>query len=326
MSDSSGKPSIFVLGSYVVACSAHVVRFPSAGETATARRMVVEVGGKGFNLAAACHRLGANVYSIFAIGEDAFAETAAPAFARAGFTPTCLRRCSAPTGSGVAFIDATGETCLAVHSGANQSLDASDVAAVSHAIGSADITLAQFEIGDPPIIAAFADARRHGRKTILNPSPFRRAPPDMLRDTSMIVVNETEAAALADALGTLPTQPGQPLHAATAAAVFAAGPQVLVVTLGARGAIAHRVDGPPLVQAAFPVTAVDALGAGDAFLAAFATDLALGRDFAASLRTAAAAGAFATLRPGVFDALATREELHVILSRSDDSGLGTSAV
>ena len=306
----TGRPSLFVLGSFVVACSAKVERFPSIGESATAEHFIVEAGGKGFNLATAAHRLGATVHSIFAIGNDLFAETAAPAFAKAGFTPTRLVRCAGRTGSGIGFIDATGETCVAVYSGANLSLSGEDVQAVAASIAGSRVVLAQFEIADAPIAAAFAKAREHGAQTMLNPSPFRMPSPEILRDTTMLVVNEVEAQAIVAPASLDDDKTAR----AAIEAVLACGPDMLVVTRGPRGAVAHRRDAPALIQPAFAIEAVDSLGAGDAFLASLAVGLAEERTLEDSLRRAAAAGAIATARPGVFDALATLDALEQFLA------------
>ncbi len=308
------QPSLFVLGSFVVACSAHVSRFPQRGESATAAQFVVEPGGKGFNLAIAAHRLGANVYSIFSIGDDLFSHAADQAFASAGLTPTRVRRCRGATGCGIGFVDAVGETCLAVSPGSNLELDAEDVAAVADTVAQAQVVLAQFEIADAPIEAAFALARRHQAVTILNPSPFRMPSPGILRDTDVLVVNEVEAEMLAAALGIAAAFDGPMLAPAAVAAILACGPRTLIVTLGPRGAILHREAERPMVQPAFPVAAIDTLGAGDAFLAAYAVSLAAGASVATCLRRANAAGGLATLAPGVLAALATRDALDAFLA------------
>ena len=49
---------VFVLGSFVIACSAKVPRFPRPGEALAADIVTIEPGGKGFNLAIMARRLG----------------------------------------------------------------------------------------------------------------------------------------------------------------------------------------------------------------------------------------------------------------------------
>lgn len=303
--------SIFVLGSFVVACSAKVARFPAAGESLRADMLTVEPGGKGFNVAVGAARLGAAVDGLMAIGDDLFSAFAAPALARAGLPLTMLRRFPGATGSGICFIDATGETCLAVHPGANQSLSAADVVAVADQIRRARFVLAQFEIADAPIAEAFRLARQAGARTLLNPSPFRPIRPEILADTSILVVNASEAHALARALSA-----DAPVDdAALARMVLKSGPDTLIVTRGGEGAVAFRKDEPPLRQEAFAIEALDSLGAGDAFSAGLAAGLAEDRPFREALRRGAACGALVASRSGVYDVLPTAPELRDFMER-----------
>ena len=270
---------LFVLGSFVMACSAGVDRLPEAGESLVARSFTAEAGGKGFNVAVGARRLGAAVDCMMAVGADPFGQLAEAALAKADLSPRYLRRTATPTGAGIGFVRSDGENCLAVFPGANRALSAADVAAAAAAVTAAPIVVAQFEIDEAPILAAFTLARAAGHATLLNPSPFRPLSPALLAATTILVVNETEAAALHRALDT----PDDSL-AALAAAVQARGVETLVVTLGARGATAFAPEAMTVEQPAFPVTSVDTLGAGDAFLAAFAVSLLEGRDLAEAVR------------------------------------------
>jgi len=118
--------SVFILGSFVVACSAKVPRLPRPGESLRADAFTVEAGGKGFNLAVGARRLGATVDGLVAVGNDFFSQLAAPALTRAGLSPEMVRRYEGTTGSGIGFTDADGENCLAVFPGANRLLTGQD--------------------------------------------------------------------------------------------------------------------------------------------------------------------------------------------------------
>lgn len=314
--------TIFVLGSFVVACSAKVARFPVAGESLRAESLTVEPGGKGLNLALGVRRLGLAVDGLMAIGDDLLSAFAAPALRRAGLPESMLRRFSGATGGGIGFTDASGENCLAVNPGANLSLGVAEVRELSETIRRADLVMAQFEIGDAPIAEAFQLARRAGVRTLLNPSPFRPVPPGILAESSIVIVNATEAQALASALqvGGL-SGPGLASEPDTVAkleglarCLFACGPDTLVVTLGSAGAIAFRAGETHQRQSAFAVDAVDSLGAGDAFAAGLAASLVEGRSFPEALRRASACGAIVARQAGVFDALPTAAELHDFLT------------
>lgn len=306
--------SLFVLGSFVVACCAKVARLPREGESLLATSFSAEPGGKGFNMALAARRLGTHVDCLAAVGDDLFGRLAAPAFASAGLSLAFLRTIDhAATGAGIGFIADGGENCLAVCPGANVALGTSDVAAASDAIRRAALTLATYENGDGPILSAFRLARGADRRTLLNPSPFRPVTADILALTSILVVNQREGAALAASLN-LRLEQDRPEHVmALAEALFAAGVEVLVVTLGAHGAIAvkgNRV----LRQPAYPIRAVDTLGAGDAFVAGLATALAAGCDLTEALCHGAAAGALTATKAGTFEALPTREQVDALLA------------
>ncbi|WP_336487770.1 PfkB family carbohydrate kinase [Methylobacterium nigriterrae] len=302
------RARIFVVGSFVAASSVRVARLPEAGQSLEASAFTFEAGGKGLNLAVAAHRLGAAVDGIMAVGNDPLAGLAEPALARAGLPASMLRRFEAQTGAGIGFTQDDGENCLAVFPGANRHLDAASLRQAASGLERADLTLAQFEAPDGAIAEAFRIARGAGRATLLNPSPFRIVTDAILRNTSILVVNASEAAALASASG-MPSAG----DAVLAARIREQGPDLVVITRGADGATAFPADGAPVRQAAFPVTAVDALGAGDGFAAGLAVALAEKRPLAEAMRRGAACGALVVRSLGVFDALPTREALERFL-------------
>jgi 2-dehydro-3-deoxygluconokinase len=88
----------------------------------------------------------------------------------------------------------------------------------------------------------------------------------------------------------------------------ALGPAEVVVKDGARGCTA-LIDGERHAVPALPVTVVDPVGAGDAFVAGYLAERMAGAGPAARLRTAIAAGAFAVTVPGDCEGLARRDDL-----------------
>ncbi|MCZ2827749.1 sugar kinase [Modestobacter sp. VKM Ac-2986] len=92
-------------------------------------------------------------------------------------------------------------------------------------------------------------------------------------------------------------------------AMLALGAQQAVVKLGEAGAIAATANGDRLRQGAFRVSAVDTVGAGDAFVAGWLASLVDGEDVAARLDTAIRCGALACLTEGDWEAAPTREDL-----------------
>lgn len=306
---------LFVVGSFVIACSVKVARLPQAGESLDGLAFLAEPGGKGFNLALAAHQLGVGLDGLFAVGTDVFSPMVRATFARVGFAEDMLVPHAGSTGAGVAFVDAAGENCLAVCLGANLALGAEDVRAVAARLERADLVAATFESPDASIRTAFALARQAGIPTLLNPSPMRPIDPAILADTAILVVNAVEAADLG--LGTPDAIADATEATPGIAALLSGGLGLLIVTLGERGAVAFRPGLPPLRQPAFAVAAVDTVGAGDAFTAGLIAGLLAGEPLDAILRQAAACGALTTCQFGAFEAFPTAQVLAAFLRDAD---------
>jgi ribokinase len=326
--ESGQVPSIFVLGSVVMACSAKVQHLPSLGESLLAEAFTFEVGGKGLNLALGAARLGARVDGILPLGDDPFGRLVENTCKENGLSKNMVLRLPAQTGSGIGFADCNGDNCLAVFPGANSHLSAVHVRAMADRIAGSDLVLAQFELTNEPILEAFAIAREAGRKTLLTPSPFRRIDPSILAHTSIIVLNRIEARRLGNQIGACAPDACE-LTPETAGMIVAAlhksGVETVIITLGSDGALAYRHGFAPVEQPAFAVTAVDTLGAGDAFTAGFAVGLIQGQEFAECLRRAAASAAITVQATGVFDTLPRRDRVDDFLAAPPPCRLRSTA-
>jgi ribokinase len=276
-----------------------------------AERFVMVPGGKGLNQTVAAARQGARTAMVGVVGADDLGGHLLAVVQAEGVEVEHLRR-DASTGSGVALItvDAKGDNTILVAPQANARLGEDDVAAAAAALSRTRVVLVQLEIPLPSVRAALARAQAAGAVTILNPAP---APPrpldrDLLALCDFVVPNESEAAALtgedtSDAAGV----------ERAAHALLAAGARAVVVTVGDRGARyrdAHRSFAVPT----FPVTAVDATAAGDAFCGALAAALAVGTALEDALRRASAAGALAVTVPGATPALPTAAAVDALLA------------
>ncbi|MEU6586713.1 sugar kinase [Nocardia sp. NPDC046763] len=96
-----------------------------------------------------------------------------------------------------------------------------------------------------------------------------------------------------------------------AESLAAPGPSEVVLKLGAEGAVAWA-DGVLLREEAVPVTAVDPIGAGDAFVAGYLAGLLDGGSVSERLRLASLCGAFAVSVPGDWAGLPYRDELGLL--------------
>jgi ribokinase len=255
---------------------------PDAGETVIGRAFRRDHGGKGSNQAVGCARLGAHVDFLTAVGDDAFGEDAATLWVDEGVVAHAVIA-SAATMSAPILVEPQGVNRIIVVPGALAELSRAHVDEFAEKIAAADVCVVQLEIPVDTALYALEVARRAGVRTILNPAP---APPEPIApQVDYLTPNETEAAAVRDAEGTL------------------------VLTLGEQGAQIgeERV-------AAFPASAVDTTGAGDAFTAAFAVAVAEGRSDIEAVRWGCAAGAHMVEHPGVIPGLPTRAELEARLA------------
>nr|WP_154924115.1 sugar kinase [Microbacterium testaceum] len=93
------------------------------------------------------------------------------------------------------------------------------------------------------------------------------------------------------------------------------GPSEVVLKSGARGAMT-LVAGRVIHQRAVPITPVDTVGAGDAFVAGYLAERIAGGDHGARLERGTQCGAFACLGPGDWESLPRRADL-TLLAASD---------
>ncbi len=150
--------------------------------------------------------------------------------------------------------------------------------------------------------------RKARARILLNAAPAYALPPEILQNVDILLVNEVEAAQLAEA--PLPRTPEEALALARQLRGRALYAQV-ILTLGAQGAVWSGAEEDHF--SAFPVRVVDTTAAGDAFAGALALGLAEGQNMQAALRFASAAGALATTRPGAQPSLPFRDEVEALL-------------
>ncbi|ASN22646.1 sugar kinase [Arthrobacter sp. YN] len=93
--------------------------------------------------------------------------------------------------------------------------------------------------------------------------------------------------------------------------IAARGPQQVVIKNGPLGCVGV-IDGAEYRQDAVRINAVDTVGAGDAFVAGYISDLLAGASIEDRLRTAVRTGAFACLVPGDWEGMPRRHELGLL--------------
>jgi ribokinase len=215
--------------------------------------------------------------------------------------------------SGVAQItvDADGENTIAVAPGANTLFDGSGVVCVTPHPGETLVSLFQNEIPQDATETLIEKAHAAGHRVIWNLAPTlsRRPSERILRIVDYLVCNRNELAALT---GGSPAEAEIDMVIEQTRIPLAWGVANLVVTLGKRGSLWLTANACVAVPA-FPVSAIDTVGAGDCFCGVFAAALSEGSDPRAAMRAAAAAAAISTTRQGAQTSMPAREEVDAFL-------------
>ncbi|MCX7585439.1 PfkB family carbohydrate kinase [Phenylobacterium sp. 58.2.17] len=278
--------AITVIGSVNLDFVATAASLPAPGETVTGATLARHPGGKGANQALAARRLGADVSLVARVGADGLADEALALLAAEGVDlEQCDTDATAATGVALIAVAAGGENQIIVAPGANAAFTPDHLTAPA-----AGALICQLELPLETVAAAVAQASGF---VCLNLAPAAPLAPAALARADLIVVNETEAAFYGPALHDLPG--------------------LVAVTWGARGAGLFQGGRQLAAAAPPPVDAVDATGAGDAFVGALVVAFLEGQPHAAALAFACTAGALAATRPGAQPSLPTRAEVEACL-------------
>jgi ribokinase len=296
-----------VIGSLNMDLTVRTPHLPRPGETVLGSEFYQAPGGKGGNQAVAAARLGGRVRMAARVGPDGFGAALRESLEREGVDVSAVETADVPTGIALIVVDAGGQNLIAAFNGANALLGAADLDRLSWERG---WTLAVLEVSDEAVVRGFERTRAAGGRTILNAAPARPLPDALWALTDILVVNEVEARLLAG-------QPADdPLQAREAGrALRARGPALVAVTLGAQGSVILNPEGAWHVPA-FPVQAVDATAAGDAWVGALAVGLARGDDLLRAGTFASAAGAIKVRRRGAQPALPRQDETEELAGRA----------
>ncbi len=303
---------ILVVGSLNMDQIVRIPRPPVLGETLLgAGSLKLVPGGKGANQAVAMARLGAPVAMAGRVGTDPFGEQLLKALL-ADKVDTGLVAIDQQEASGVAFIflSPDGDNAIIVASGANMRLgeDREQLTNIFEAISKARALVLQLEIPLETVKTLIATGHNAGIPVVLNLAPAQPLAWEVLRQLQVLIVNEIEASLLAG------TQVNNHEDArVVATTLHKQGIPIVIVTLGARGAILASDDGTgnsqTIYQPAPRVHAVDTTAAGDSFVGAFTVALTEGQNPEDALRFAVHASALKVTKFGAQSGLPTRAEV-----------------
>lgn len=267
--DGDSRMNVCVIGSTSIDLVTRVPRLPKLGETMVGLSFALNNGGKGGNQAVMAAKLGAQVTIVTRIGSDGFAAGALENYRSNGIdVQYAVQDPQRVSGVATIFVDDDAQNVIVIVPGANDALDAHDIAAANAAIVRADVVVCQLEAPVETVLAAFTAAKRAGVMTLFNPAPATRVPDELWRLSDVALPNETEIEAFT---GVNVADDKDAERAARA--LLARGAGSVIVTLGRRGSLVVTRESVERIE---PVTvaAVDPTGAGDAYVGTLAVCLA----------------------------------------------------
>jgi sulfofructose kinase len=267
-----------------------VSRHPDADEKIVADNLLICGGGPAANAAVCVTRLG--LTSAFAgyLGRDLYGEQHFHELNNAGVDTRLIIRGDSPTPLSTILVKPDGKRCLINYKGDTKALPAD---ALTLAYIPAKVVL--FDGHEPFISLPLAkQARQTNIPTVLDAGSMHEGTLALMSRVDYLVCSEKFASQYA----------GDERQALSRLAELA---PVVVITLGERGLIWQRGHEQGALPA-YPVSAVDTTGAGDAFHGAFAAALAAGLEWQSLLRYASAAGALCCTQMGARLGLPDRKE------------------
>ncbi|QRF83122.1 ribokinase [Bacillus altitudinis] len=285
---------IVVVGS----CSMDLVvtssKRPNAGETVLGESFKTVPGGKGANQAVAIARLGADVYMIGRVGDDAYGQDIMSNLQAQGVRTTYMKPVTEMESGTAHIILAEGDNSIVVVKGANNEVTPHYVKDALSSIEDIGMVLIQQEIPEETVEAVCTICSEKGIPVILNPAPARQVSQQILDQAAYITPNEHEAALMFDGL--------------TIAEALRQYPNKLLITEGKNGV--RYFDGiKEVLVPGYPVKAVDTTGAGDTFNGALAVALTEGKSLYDALAFANLAASISVTKFGAQGGMPTREEL-----------------
>lgn len=279
---------------------------PALGEKVLGCPLGTLAGGTTANVACGVARLGMSSTVFGRTGADANGDVLRDSFARFGVDMTYLRReQDAASASAIVIVTPSGEKSVIYQPMRTVPLD---LQALTRAMAESRVAYAMpYDLEEYTAFSAVA--REQGALVAIDLEAAVAPNPGAMRERAsladIVFFNESGFAA---------GSPGA-LSFDAMRAVLSLGPKVVVVSLGAAGAMAVGA-GEEASQQAFAARVVDTAGAGDSFNAAFLSAWLDGATLRGSLRFACAAASCTVAAMGARTALPDRARVESLLSGS----------
>ena len=274
-------------------------KLPKEGETLKARGFHMEVGGKGYNQAVACKRLGLNVYYLSAIGDDINGKECIDFMENEGINHKfTIKNAATATASILKSDDSSNE--VIVYHGASNLLDLNDLKEFEKYIKESDCLLLTYEIPYDVLKEAVRIAKENHIMLVINPAPYIYDDYELLKEADIVCPNEHEFSQMVKA-NIESFNDINKLYKSS-------GLNKVVITLGSKGCYICDGDNFKFIEAS-KVNAVDTTGAGDVFNAALCYGLLNGMLIEDACKLAVKVSGISVTKKYVMNAIPKIEEI-----------------
>ena len=279
-------------------------RQPVKGETILGNSFETFQGGKGANQAVAISKLGSSVSLVGKLGNDVFGDELLENLNNEMVETSMIVRHECP--SGVAFIyvfEETSENQIIVIPGSNEKVQSNQIS--DKELSASDVLISQLEVPPSEIEDLFIRAKNSGTYRILNTAPALKISKNLIQETDLLVMNESELENLTER--TLEKENTDSIAQAINDLSLSTT-QSIVVTLGSKGAYVYSNQQGQSIDG-YNVEAVDTTGSGDCFIGAFASHYLKSNDLLDSVDFANKAAALSVMKRGASASMPTMQEV-----------------
>ena len=295
---------IIVFGSINMDLVVYSDKQPAKGETILGNSFETFQGGKGANQAVAVAKLGLPVSLIGKVGNDVFGDELLENLNRETVDTSMVVRHEGP--SGVAFIyvfEETSENHIIVISGSNKEVKSNQIS--DKELSTSDVLISQLEVPPSEIEDLFIRAKNSGTYRMLNAAPALEISKNLIRETDLLVMNESELENLSER-----SVDNENIDSIAEAikVLNLKTTQSIAVTLGSKGVYVYTNQKGDFIDG-HKIEAVDTTGSGDCFIGALATHYLKSNDLLDSVNFANKAAALSVTKRGASASMPTLEEV-----------------
>lgn len=293
---------VVVVGSINMDLVTRCKRAPKGGETLFGEEFFQVPGGKGANQAVAIGKLGTEVTMLGKVGKDSFGKDLINSMKESGVDTRYIEEGEKSTGIAKIIVEENGQNRILVVAGANSEVDKAYIDRHLDVIKECDIVVAQLEIPVETVAYALAKAKEFGKMTILNPAPARELDDEIIKNSDLIIPNESELALITG----MSTETEEEIKKA-GEKLLDMGVSNLIVTLGSKGSLLLNRETCEF-HSAYKVKAMDTTAAGDSFIGGLVRELK-DNNVGEAIEFATKVSAIAVTRKGAQTSIPTIEEV-----------------